>query len=1412
MKKRFIALLLCLCIVLSLAPTPAYATTSMQSTDEFAGGNGTEANPYLIETKEHLNNVRNDLGAYYKLVADITFTDEDFSTQGEFYNNGYGWEPIGTANSPFTGSFDGNNKNISGLIISAQPSETAYIGLFGFCQNADISKLNIVNGAVDIVVSGDATIYAGMVCGELKESILSNCTTSGHINASTTAVSFASYGARKIIVGGVVGYTYKSTIKYCSNSANVTSNSHNDACAGGIAGEIYADYDYSYQTGEIRNCSNTGAIIASTVGSYNQPTAYAGGILGDSYFGSVENSFNAGSINATCVSSSSRTDVGGIVGYGSSLKVNNCYNVGSVSASGSKASNKFVGGIAGQYSSGKTTISNCYYTGTGVSSIGKYSSANVLGENIKHCSDSEMQQQSNFVGFDFETVWELSNNEYGYLYPTLIRHEERVLPAKEVTCLEAGLTEGVICDTCNATIHAQEVIPAIGHKWIAATMSTPNTCQNCGLTEGEPTTKDWTGYTPISTPEQLSAIRNNLSGKYYLIRDIVFTDEDFEEGGAFYNNGAGWLPIKSSTSSYTFFTGVLDGNGYSIYNLQINAESSTATSVGLFAQNNGTIKNLGMEDGKIILTLSADVYGYAGSIAGYNNSTILNCFNTCSVETKGSVGNGQAGGIAGNNKNGCSIANCYNTGMIYSSNYSAGGISGINSGTIENCFNTGFICAEKGDNTYCYAGGICGTNHNVVSACYNIGQIISASSKGGITALLVDIGNPDAKNEYCYYLVDDDQNVGVDDDGATKCKKENMILQSTYGGFDFESIWTMSDNSDYLYPELIDNRMNFTKKVQGITIGSLPYKTEYYVGLEDLDITGAKLAKVYNDGTFEEISVEPSMVTGYDKTKVGQQTITITYGGENLTFEVTNLSLVYDYKLTTDETITLEYKAKKDFDFVLSDESVAKITNISTSTISWGSSLQVASAATIKPLKPGYVVVRTVDKTGFVLSKALLLIEEGNHQLQLAEVITPATCTDNGTGTYRCKFCDYEEQGVIYAPVHVEVIDAYKAPTCTETGLTEGKHCSRCNEVLVAQETISATGHTWENETPDENENLHYECSVCHDTITIININNVSVEIDKNAFQYHLTFPDIPVSYSGEELVLNEDYELIYSLGERTYQESNSTSTCIWALGTCTITVRGINKYFGEMSFDVDVGKFDMSKAYLMTTWTYEGNGSYGSSSYDMKSFEYDGTAKKQSGYRVCDDNDTISAEHYEVTYKNNVEVGTATMIITGKGDYYTGTLEKTFQIYPRAIRDVEITKLPNKLTYQKGESEIDLSGGQITVYYQDGGIVTHNITKDMLDSGNNLSMLGVQNVWIRFEGYAVCYQITVIDIVRGDVNNDGKITITDMLAVKAHILGKSTLTGNAATAADTNKDGKITITDFIQVKAHILGKSTIEQ
>jgi len=82
---------------------------------------------------------------------------------------------------------------------------------------------------------------------------------------------------------------------------------------------------------------------------------------------------------------------------------------------------------------------------------------------------------------------------------------------------------------------------------------------------------------------------------------------------------------------------------------------------------------------------------------------------------------------------------------------------------------------------------------------------------------------------------------------------------------------------------------------------------------------------------------------------------------------------------------------------------------------------------------------------------------------EVIDAAVAATCTETGlTEGKHCSVCNevIVAQEVVDALGHTEVVDAAVAPTCTETGLTEGKHCSACGEVFVAQEVVDALGHT----------------------------------------------------------------------------------------------------------------------------------------------------------------------------------------------------------------------------------------------------------------------------------------------------------------------------------------------------------------
>ncbi len=463
--KRVVSVLLA--FILLISAVPMCMSVSAANITEFAGGSGTENDPYLILTKAHLNNVRNYLSAHFKMTADIEFADEDFAEGGDFYNDGQGWAPIGTDfYIEFTGVFDGDGHTIKNLYINPYIDISSpwivYAGLFGYNEGT-IKNLGLVDGEVSASSSDyNAYAYAGGIAGD-NSGTIENCYNMGVVSASASAyddayayaggivgsnsgtitdcyntgeVTASSYDDDVSYAGGIAGFNYYGgTITNCYNTGEVSALSDYIALAGGIVGrnnegtvqncyntgEVSASSDdyYAYAGGivgendwgsTIENCYNMGVVSASALASsYYFAHAYAGGIVGENDWGStIENCYNTGAVSASISSYDKTAYAGGIAG-GNDGTIQNCYNTGEVSASAYDDSRAYAGGIVG-YKNG--TITNCYYLNTASKGVGSGT------DTTTKCTAEELKQLSTFVGFDFENVWTMEGDKC-YPYPEL---------------------------------------------------------------------------------------------------------------------------------------------------------------------------------------------------------------------------------------------------------------------------------------------------------------------------------------------------------------------------------------------------------------------------------------------------------------------------------------------------------------------------------------------------------------------------------------------------------------------------------------------------------------------------------------------------------------------------------------------------------------------------------------------------------------------------------------------------------------------------------------------------------------------------------------------------------------------------------------------------------------------------------
>ena len=449
----------------------------------FAGGSGTEDDPYLISNGSELAYLAQQVNSgnryenvHFKLTNDI------------YLNDTTDWELWGTTDSSSAGKADTCNgsaieptkqdeggKMDEPIAIPVRPAPKTELEsdtLSDALNAAGQSNTFVSTGSYPWQV--DSTTYDGRTAAKSGNYNVSSSTSSfsttgggGFSDSADITVCYApantwiaigtesnrfygcfdgnGYAVRGIYINTQESFQGLFGFGKCSVIANLgvaESYIYGDTYVGGVVGYNGAGYNgVEYSGGTVTGCYNEGNItgkrnVGGVVG-YNGGTVtdcyntgdvtgkyYAGGVFGENG-GTVTDCYNTGNVTG-------KEDVGGVVGHcwKYDVTVTNCYNTGSVTGE------EVVGGVVG---SSSCTVKNCYNTGsvTGENYVGGVAGRIINGPftncyyYVGCCANSnsygialtneQMLRAESFEGFDFETVWTMDGNP-GYPYPKLINN------------------------------------------------------------------------------------------------------------------------------------------------------------------------------------------------------------------------------------------------------------------------------------------------------------------------------------------------------------------------------------------------------------------------------------------------------------------------------------------------------------------------------------------------------------------------------------------------------------------------------------------------------------------------------------------------------------------------------------------------------------------------------------------------------------------------------------------------------------------------------------------------------------------------------------------------------------------------------------------------------------------------------
>ncbi|MCK0472767.1 Ig-like domain-containing protein [Halalkalibacter sp. APA_J-10(15)] len=710
----------------------------------YSNGDGSVENPYIIETAEQLNGVRNNLNAHYLLENDIDLAA---------YSSGQGWVPIGISSNQFNGTLDGNGHVITNLTIDRSNTRQDDQGLFGVIGENGVVK----NVSLENIEIGSNQGFS---------------------------------------VGGLVGLNYGEI-----SGVSINSTVEGRYYVGGLVGRNYGDVSRAYAEGLIFGFSRVGGLIGENDGDVIQSSAEVY-VNGDDFIGGLVglNLSNGNGISQSFAKSTVKgnQDVGGLVGQNQNTIVQSY-------AESTVEGYRNIGGLIGNQSWSNKKVSESYSNSfvTGNENMGglvgsKHDVATIEasywnrsvenGGSLDNgfgtpLTEEELKQFSKYDDWDTTNTWYVY---HGQTFPILqwenpleevevdIDFSELKVGDMAQLTITANHQEGSFDGTIHANYEVTEgdhvvevdkdgVVTAneSGEAVITVTLYGEVATMKVTVEEAMFADGDGSAENPyiIMTAQQLDVVRQDVVAHYRLGNDIDL---------AAYLSGESWEPIDQ-------FNGTFDGAGYQIKGLKIDGNNIHSIHLGMFARlyDSGVIKNVTLVDLDITGRRNiGGLVGVASTFARIENSSVTGSLS----------GSNEVGGLVGVNFG--MISGSVASTTISVSDSSGGGLVGQNGGEIKNSYASGEISGDSG------IGGLVGGHPRDL----NNRKIINSYSNSIVT------GNNDIGGLVGYvhdptFIVNSYWNTSVydgdypDNGIGTPLTEEQLKQFNTYTNWDFTNTW-----------------------------------------------------------------------------------------------------------------------------------------------------------------------------------------------------------------------------------------------------------------------------------------------------------------------------------------------------------------------------------------------------------------------------------------------------------------------------------------------------------------------------------------------------------------------------------------------------------------------------------------------